>query len=691
MVDKISIANIQNNSCSAAPPPEVKGLKVSAFQGYFKPAKTEMNEDGSGTKVTRKVDKNGNITETTEKFGTGGKLLEKQVKTTTPKGKIIAFDNLKNTYDKDGNLTSNKRTTVKGKTKTVVENTIGKNNKISQQKKQVTTQKGNKKLTSSITSNYEYDGNNNLIRKISKGKDEVGKPTLCEVEYANNKPIKSHSRFYSKGALNETYTDFRKSAAGLPETRIIYDKDGKTVCEKTENQFDADGILSYQSITDAQGKKTTYDYSKVDGKFDISNQQGRGDCYLLASINALRETPAGEKLLEQTVKNNGDGTYTITFPGAKIARESLIKGEGNGKIVCKDGSKNNLPADKVYIQESYTITEEELKAALKQQGKKYSVGDRDVVLMEVAFEKYRQDVDKTVRENNIDTNKTRFIAGVDIASKRVGTDDVLSSGKPADAMFILTGYQSENQYITDATKKPTCYINSDMNMVVADENGNISTLESSKAMSSVQTGGFTNKIDNLITKVQKDSADGKLDDYAVTAAFNVSGQEINGEVIPGGGHALTVTKITNDTVYLRNPWDPAKEITMSINDFKKSATSMNIMPLKALQPQQQNSSQTTTQNTVQPQQPQQPQQNQQPVNNKPNYTVKQGQGYTAIIKKALQDQGIEPTKENIQKAKIQFEKANPGAVHTYNGKRKEWHGNKYLYADAQVFIPQFKI
>jgi predicted double-glycine peptidase len=62
-----------------------------------------------------------------------------------------------------------------------------------------------------------------------------------------------------------------------------------------------------------------------------------------------------------------------------------------------------------------------------------------------------------------------------------------------------------------------------------------------------------------------------------------------------------------------------------------------------------------------------------------------------LIKQALEQQGIEPTAENIKKAKAQFEKANPKAVHIYKGKRKEWHGNKFLFANDVVKIPEFSI
>lgn len=685
---KDSIVNYMNNRTSANKP------------------ETNINPDGSGTKVTTKTDKNGNLITTVETLGAGGKVLKKQSTKTDKNGKKIATENINYDYDKNGKLKKTKRTYQDAKQVKVVEDSYGENGKIEQQKKQISTKNGKKVLKESYTTKFEYDENNELKQTTTRGKDSSGKPTATEVQYENGKKVSSHSKFYKRGALNETFTDYKASAAGLPSTKIVYGADGKTVEEKIENTFDADGILSGQKITDASGNVTERDYSKLDGKFDIGCQQSRGDCYLLAGINALSQTPEGQQMLQQTitesVDENGKKVYTITFPGAKMAREGLISGEGDSNIPA-------LPEDKVHIQESYTVTEDELKAALKQQGAKYSVGDRDVVLLELGFEKYRQDVSRTVIDNNIDVNKTQYIAGLSIGSNRVGTSDTLSGGQQADAIFILTGNKAENQYRRPSSQDiPTCYINSDMSMTIA-ENGQLGSegLVAAKALSVVDDGGFTNDVDSVISKLQRDCADGKLDEYAATAGFVVSSQEVNGEVIPGGGHALTITKVTDDTVYMTNPWDPSKTVTMSIEDFKKSVKDVSLTPLKSSSQQVQQqpehpaspSGQTTPTNPSNPlisqhviqaiqdhiQQGNTPQ--------KPNYRVPKGQSYTNMIKEALINQGIEnPTKEQIAKAKEQFAAANPeGTLHVYNGKNRAYQGNVFLLADSEVYIPKFDV
>lgn len=61
------------------------------------------------------------------------------------------------------------------------------------------------------------------------------------------------------------------------------------------------------------------------------------------------------------------------------------------------------------------------------------------------------------------------------------------------------------------------------------------------------------------------------------------------------------------------------------------------------------------------------------------YTVQEGETLTGLLKKSLEAQGIEITDENLAKAKEEFAKNNPGALHGPKGK-------EYLYAGAEVKI-----
>ena len=64
------------------------------------------------------------------------------------------------------------------------------------------------------------------------------------------------------------------------------------------------------------------------------------------------------------------------------------------------------------------------------------------------------------------------------------------------------------------------------------------------------------------------------------------------------------------------------------------------------------------------------------------YTVQPDESFTSVIKKALKAQGIEnPTAEQIEAAKEQFKKDNPGAI------KKTKSGYEYLLVGAEVNLP----
>ena len=61
------------------------------------------------------------------------------------------------------------------------------------------------------------------------------------------------------------------------------------------------------------------------------------------------------------------------------------------------------------------------------------------------MKKYRNDVMKTIKQNNIDPEKTLEIAGLDMGG-HVKRGDYLSGGTGSSTLFILTGRQA-NQYV----------------------------------------------------------------------------------------------------------------------------------------------------------------------------------------------------------------------------------------------------
>ncbi len=79
-----------------------------------------------------------------------------------------------------------------------------------------------------------------------------------------------------------------------------------------------------------------------------------GDCWLLAGINSLSYSKLGENVLKNSIQNNKNGTYTVALKRGKF-------------LICD-------------------FTSSDIKYA-KQSGR-YSSGDSDVLLMELAVEKF---------------------------------------------------------------------------------------------------------------------------------------------------------------------------------------------------------------------------------------------------------------------------------------------------------------
>ena len=117
----------------------------------------------------------------------------------------------------------------------------------------------------------------------------------------------------------------------------------------------------------------------INGKIEPSKQGELADCYFLAQINALAGTDFGKTAIKNSITDNDDGSYTVSLKGA----------DKSYKI-----SKQEILYAKTLTQDGYNV---------------YSEGDDDVLLLELAFEKYYLGTQGFADDNFIKESKNELI------------------------------------------------------------------------------------------------------------------------------------------------------------------------------------------------------------------------------------------------------------------------------------------
>ena len=306
--------------------------------------------------------------------------------------------------------------------------------------------------------------------------------------------------------------------------------------------------------TDPPSKRLGKKDLGLDNYYGNSFQKGQGDCYLLATTNAIRNTTDGQEYLQslRTEKIvDGKKVYTFNFPGAKSAASSL--------------KEDNL---EVFITGEYSFTEDEVQNILSEAGTRYSKGDPDVILLEAAFEKYREEVNQTLEANNLSVDDYWHIAGMVTGKEE---ENILAGGREHDAIYVLTGKKSEYYSSTNYENLPILSSTALLDNKVLP----ISTATSYSYQSIDEIDGnirITNRaLNKMLDKLQEDFETDNKSDKIATASFKV-GDTPN----DSGLHAFTIKRVTEDEVILINPWYPDKDLKMSREMFLECCNSMTI-------------------------------------------------------------------------------------------------------------------
>lgn len=252
------------------------------------------------------------------------------------------------------------------------------------------------------TINYTYSFNNN-------GEAVDSDKTL---QQRGESDVTLYSRKYSEsGALESKTAD----TDGDRKTEYEYSQKEETSLDaNNENFFISEYSKDVSSILQDAYEEVKIEKSldEQDGVIGDMHQRGVGDCWLIASLKSLSLSEGGAKIIKDSITKNDDGSYTVSFPG---------------------------------IDSQYTVTTDEIVE--RRQNNTCSTGDIDAIIIELAFEKARDEKEPLM-------NKIRNFSYKisDFLNKGSGNDTPLTFGNLSDVMKFFTGEKTNCVINTPFTK-----------------------------------------------------------------------------------------------------------------------------------------------------------------------------------------------------------------------------------------------
>lgn len=359
------------------------------------------------------------------------------------------------------------------------------------------------------------------------------------------------------------------------EDGLVEAEEGKVTTEnpeETKKLFkETEELCSYESFAQFVMSKivelghSLYEKNaKDDESLNINNkidervqQKGTGDCYMLTTLNALNNTPEGQKIISNLVTHNEKlHTYTVNFPGVDVSytfsSSAIAQAENkNYEKISANGVRG--------VGNSW-----------------YSEGDDDVLLLEMAFEKFREDV-KDGRYDNKDWPDFVYSS-----SNYNENKSALDNGSMAQVYYLLTGQESsftENtdhnpnaihdtlDRIQDSGRPYAIYASINAKNGYEEDvngeyyidyfNGNTIRKADDTTSKDIPRYSFTGGGSNTSNRITLTGTDIKGNNSSISITNNSD-----------GGHALAITGITDDTLTIINPWDSDKEITVNREEFE---------------------------------------------------------------------------------------------------------------------------
>lgn len=401
----------------------------------------------------------------------------------------------------------------------------------------------------------------NLTNKI-----KIDKSQLSEVA-KNTSSLKNASIFNenTNEITDKNYENLINSYANSNEvTQKEITQNTNSIGTITENELDSviseDVVMNL--VLDALDEENGVEDVNINGKFDERvQQQGTGDCYLLATLKSLSETSQGQEIIRNTITENSDGTYTVNFPGIErsytFSKEDIDKADST-TIGSTDGSIVGSGMGR------------------------YSEGDDDVLLIEMAYEKFRDEA-----YHGEIPSKPEWPAYVLQSTSEANYNagkSTLTSGNMSQVMFLLTGQHAE--YASgDKVHSEIDKMNNTNEPFVA-----YASVYADNGYTSDPNGAYYKDSSGYYKKVDGNTPAG-VERYTFTGAgtndrcitFNGVGDDSDKKIDlttnSVGGHAITISAVTDDTITIVNPWDSDKKVTVNRADFEGYITGVQYMKL----------------------------------------------------------------------------------------------------------------
>ena len=352
--------------------------------------------------------------------------------------------------------------------------------------------------------------------------------------------------------MNFAKTSFVKNGFANGINNIIK----SVITQPTADTGEVDNVSAAQSLEpySSNPRVDKSASSKMNGKIDAPVKQGNlGDCALIATVYAMSQTKDGAQAIEDALcsvdDDLEDDVYKVYFKG---------------------------------IDEQFEVTQAEVDKAKTDKTRRYSRGDDDMTILELAMEKaFNESQDEKLREI-VDTysgNEEDKLHGVDpksvtylLTGEEMTTADVHTDG------LVKKFTPNQTVEFTDSNGQPVTF-EAGKNYTLVSCKGNVLTIQD--RVSGKQFTVNASKFIEQVYKTDKEAGvettgvflsnyeQGENDSPLVFATKEVSKVKApdGSDVTLWGAHAYSVVSINDGSITLVNPWTTEKEVTVTIESL----------------------------------------------------------------------------------------------------------------------------